>query len=999
MGSIGRGPAFRPTRLTCLPRPSRRTGYEFTLMPRLRSTSLFLASTAVMFAAGPVRGDDEAMRLFEGRIRPLLLAQCVKCHGPEKQKGGLRVDSLAGLLAGGDTGPAIEPGKPGESLLLAAIRQADEAPKMPPSGKLAAPQVEDVARWIAAGAPWPGDDGKAAAPVRKGEFRIKDSDRAHWAFQPIRRVEPPPVRDRTWSGNPVDRFVAAGLEARGLTPNPPASREELIRRATYDLTGLPPSPEEVAAFMVDRRPDAYERLIDRLLASPHYGEKWGRHWLDLVRFAETNSYERDGAKPSAWRYRDYVIRSLNADLPYDRFVREQLAGDELPEPTNDSRIATGYYRLGIWDDEPSDREQAEYDALDDIVATTGQVFLGMTIDCARCHDHKIDPIPQKDYYRLLAFFRNLTPYRNGGPTDEVPFVEPGEEALIAARGKELEAKRDSIRAEIAAIENEFRRRAGDSERLEIEELRFRFYRDSWTHLPDFDALKHENSGDLPRGLFDLAPRTRDTAFGFVFEGMLVVPRDGRYTFFLDSDDGSRLSVGGKAIVDRDGDHAVGEERTGSVDLHQGRTPIRLEYFQGVGGLGLKVAWSGPGFERRSLSADAAPTASPRPPVDFGRLLREKGPQILGAERFERYRTLRRTLSQAAREAIAGGTILTVTERGTQAPETFVLVRGNAHVTGDKVEPGYLEVLGAPAPSISPVGSEEKTSGRRRVLADWVTSPTNPLTARVMANRVFQHHFGRGIVRSPNNFGLQGDKPTHPELLDYLASDLVAGGWRLKSLHRLIMTSQAYRMSSRSDARALAKDPTNDALWRFDMRRLSAEEIRDSILSVTGTLSPRMYGPGIYPEIPKEVMAGQSVPGAGWGKSPPDEQARRSVYVHVKRSLLLPILEGFDLAETDRSTPVRFSTTQPTQALAMLNGEFLNRQAVNLSDRLEREAGADTAAQVRLALRLVCGREPTEVQIRRGTLLVDRLSTDAGPRKAREAFCLVVLNLNEFVYLD
>ena len=412
----------------------------------------------VALAPRPVPADDQApnpeqVRFFEAQVRPILADQCFKCHGPTKQKAGLRLDSRAALLAGGDSGPAAVAGKPEESLIVAAVRHEEDGPKMPPSKKLAAPQVEALIQWVKMGAPWPADDtSPAPSATRKGEFRITDKDRAHWAFRPIRRPAPPAVKGQGWVANPIDAFVLAGLEAKGLRPNPPASRPELIRRAFYDLTGLPPTPQEVEKFLSDASPDAYEAMIDRLLASPRYGEKWGRHWLDLVRFAETNSYERDNPKPSAWRFRDYVIRSLNQDKPYDRFIREQLAGDELPDRDIESITATGFYRLGIWDDEPTDREQARFDSLDDIVATTGQVFLGMTIDCARCHDHKLDPIPQKDYYRLVSFFGNINHFRNGGPTDELPIVEPGHEREAEERARELETRRDEAQATIAGIE-------------------------------------------------------------------------------------------------------------------------------------------------------------------------------------------------------------------------------------------------------------------------------------------------------------------------------------------------------------------------------------------------------------------------------------------------------------------------------------------------------------------------------------------------------------------
>jgi hypothetical protein len=345
--------------------------------------------------------------------------------------------------------------------------------------------------------------------------------------------------------------------------------------------------------------------------------------------------------------------------------------------------------------------------------------------------------------------------------------------------------------------------------------------------------------------------------------------------------------------------------------------------------------------------------------------------------------------------------LCVTEAGPVPPETFVLVRGNPNTKGEQVTPGFLQVFNAPDPVIPTQPKGAKTSGRRLALANWIASTDNPLAARVMVNRLWQHHFGRGIVRSPNDFGFQGSRPTHPELLDWLASEFVAHGWRMKPLHKLILTSNAYKMSSKASAKALAADPANDLLWRFDMRRLTAEEIRDSILAVSGNLNPKMYGPGVYPEIPREVLAGQSMPGRGWGKSSPAEQARRSIYVHVKRSLLYPLLESFDLAEADRTTPVRFSTTQPTQALLMINSDFLNKQAALFAERLKREAGNNPAAQVDVALTLATGRQPSKAEVQRGVDLIQALQTEDGlsADASLTCFCLVVLNLNEFVYLD
>jgi len=802
--------------------------------------------------------------------------------------------------------------------------------------------------------------------------------------------------------NPIDVFILAKLEAKGLSPNPPASKHELVRRVYFDLTGLPPPPRDVEAFAADTSANAYENLVDRLLNSPRYGEKWARHWLDLVRYADTNSYERDNPKPHIWRYRDYVVRAFNDDKPFDRFLREQLAGDELDPGDNDALIATGFYRLGIWDDEPVDPKQARYDGLDDIITVIGQTMLGMTLDCARCHNHKIDPIAQKDYYRMLAFLHGINHYRGGTADDVRPVGSPQQmqayKQILAAH----EAKKAKAQAALTAIENEFRKLykpSAEAAGNDLDELTYRFYRNAWTRLPDFSQFKAEDEGKLPKKLFDLSPRTRNEAFGFVFEGFLIVPQDGQYAFYLDSDDGSRLSIDGKAILTYDGIHGMGKVQKANIALKKGRLPIKLEYFQNVFGLGLYVGWSGPGFAKRNLSAawDTANVA------DITEQIHHEGARVLGEKRYQEWFVLLKQLNlvRTPPKMPAVDMALCVVEQGAKGPETFVFIRGNPHVLGDKVQPGYPSVFKLPEPPIPETKPGMKSTGRRSVLADWIASKENPMTARVMVNRLWQHHFGRGIVRTPNDFGLQGMRPSHPELLDWLATEFTARGWRLKALHRLILTSNTYRMSSRGNPQGLAADPTNDLFWRFDMRRLSAEEIRDSILAVTGCLNLKMFGPGIFPEIPKEVLAGQSVPGRGWVVSPIKEQNRRSIYVHVKRSLLYPLLESFDLAEPDRPTPVRFSSTQPTQALLMLNGEFLNKQAQIFADRLLREAGKDTAKQVRLALYLATGRPPSEAEIRRGVDLMEALQREDGgsAELARRYFCLMVLNLNEFVYLD
>ena len=809
-------------------------------------------------------GEAERSRFFEERAWPILKAECLRCHGGRKKiKGGLRLTSRAAVLRGGDSGPAVSLEKPAESRILRAIRYEDENLEMPPDGKLEAEEIEVLRRWVELGIPWSPTATPAAEAVEaeRRPPRVTPEAKEFWSFRPLRRPAPPTARDPGWVENPIDAFVLRKLEDKGLRPAAPAERVALLRRASYDLTGLPPTPAEVDAFLENDSSDPFPDAVDRLLDSPRYGERWGRHWLDLVRFGETHSFERDSVKPNAWRYRDYVIRSFNDDKPYDQFIREQLAGDELDQVTPDTVIATGYYRLGPWDDEPTDRLQARYDELDDIVATTAQVFLGLTLNCARCHDHKLDPIPQEDYYRVLAFFHGILPTTKGNTVlTEIATEEERRERQLQL--DELKARRQQLDQAIAALEE-----------------------------PAIAKLSEE--------------------------------------------------------------------------------------------------------ERR-----AARNRKKR-----ARLLKDRLPDLLDPKDLERHRRLVKESEQLKRERRPPlRQALSVKEGGPVPPETHVLVRGNAHVKGKTVQPGFPQVLGFPDPEIPAPPPDARTAGRRRVLAEWIASGTNPLTARVMANRIWQHHFGRGIARTPNNFGNIGQRPSHPALLDWLASELVESGWRLKHMHRLVMNSNAYRMSSkdrRASPGALELDPENDLFWRMDMRRLGAEEIRDSILAVNGKLNLKMGGPGSYPLIPREVLQGQSRPGSGWGSSSDVERSRRSIYIHVKRSLVTPFLEAFDFADTDSTCPVRFATTQPTQALTMLNSEFMGRQAGAFAARVEREAGKRPEEQVALALRLALGRRLAPEETRSGVELLRSLQESEGlsAEAARKQFCLMVLNLNEFIYLD
>ncbi len=652
----------------------------------------------------------------------------------------------------------------------------------------------------------------------------------HWAFQPVRRPAVPSVHNSPWVHTPVDAFILARLEREGLQPAPTADRRTLVRRVFLDLIGLPPTPEEVDRAVGDKSGAWFEKVVDDLLSRPQYGERWGRHWLDVARYAETNGYERDGAKPNAWRYRDYVIDSFNKDKPYDRFLTEQLAGDEIEGSNAETQIATTFLRLGTWDDEPADPIVDRYDQLDDVLGTTAAAFMGVTLRCARCHDHKFEPFSQVDYYRLLAVFQPLTRPQVGC--------------------KEL---------------------------------------------------------DLPVG--DEAPHRRQRAVA-----------------------GGQLAAAASATAGR------------------GMSAAAIPYY----------VFSS---QYAALSTEFSSPANARP-----------------IRAYVWYET------------------------GPKPTDSYVLKRGDPTHKGDKVDPGLPAVLVKEPPA--PPRATAKTSGRRLWLARWLTSPEHPLTTRVIVNRVWQHHFGRGLVGTPNDFGVMGERPTHPELLDWLASEFVANGWRLKPLHRMIVLSNAYQMSATRNPESTRLDPDGLFLSRWRQPRLEAEAVRDSMLAVSGQLNNDAGGPSIYPKLPRSVLEGQSRPGEGWGSSNERQQARRSVYIYVKRVLAVPELDLLDAPNNAESCEARPVSTTAPQALTFLNGEFAHLQARHFAERLRREVGDDVNKQIERAFLLALGRPPRSEEtaaalsfLAEQQRLIVNEKLDNARQRALEAFCLVVLNTNEFVYLN
>jgi hypothetical protein len=703
-----------------------------------------------------------------------------------------------------------------------------------------------------------------AVPLAADEYLVSPEQRDHWAWQRPRRPAPPAVKDRAWSENSIDHFILARLEAAGLKPAPPAGREQLIRRVTFDLIGLPPTPEEVDAFVRDPSPDAWARVVDRLLASPHYGERWGRHWLDVARFAESNGYEFDEVRPDAWRYRDYVVQSFNEDKPYDRFILEQLAGDELFPTDPAALVATGFNLLGPDMTDSSDQAQRRQNTLNDMTDVAGLAFLGMTATCARCHDHKFEPIPQSDYYRLQAFFTPAV-FRN--------------DVVIAGRDE---------------------RQAHDKAQRAYEAL-----------VKPIDEAMARLEGPYRKRLYE-------------------------------------------AQLARLGEEAQAAHRTPPAQ----RSAVQKELVE-------KTA--------RLLVVSPQAVVKAMAPADRAR--------------YQQLQDQRKQFDP--RKPAPLPVTMGLTDPEGLLPRTYLLERGELSQRGEEMQPGFPIVLlpqNRPVPAtVTP--PRAGTSGRRTALARWIANRDNPLTARVMVNRLWHHHFGRGLVATPSDFGLRGERPSHPELLDWLATEFADRQWGLKAMHRLMLLSAAYQQATAVSAEAGRLDPDNRLLSRMNRLRLEGEVIRDSLLAVSGQMNRAMGGRGVFPPVPAGAVEGTKV----WPVSAdPRDHVRRSVYIFARRNLRFPFLEAFDLPDRNLSCPKRERSTTAPQALALLHADDVLRAARQLAARVE--AGA-TSAEDRIVqtYRLVLGRHPSRTEIELACAFLRDSPLDE--------LCRAVFNVNEFVYLE
>ncbi|MBS0261447.1 MAG: PSD1 domain-containing protein [Planctomycetes bacterium] len=905
----------------------------------------------------------EQLEFFETRIRPLLADHCFECHGEDRAKGNLKLNTAEAFRRGGDSGPLFEMGKAAESLLIEAVEYRSDL-KMPPQKKLADSQIADLKRWVEFGAPWPADS--AESKSESNSFTITPEQRAFWSFQPVRPQSPPAVKNEAWPATAIDRFILARLESAGLTVSPAADRRTLLRRVTFDLTGLPPTPAEVDEFVNDTRPDAWERVVERLLNSPHYGERWARYWLDVARYAEDQAHTFQARQyPNGYLYRDWVVQSINNDLPYDQFVMQQIAGDLLDGPADQKYgrdTAVGYFALGpVYYADAGCALKASLDELDDRVDTLARGLLGLTLACARCHDHKFDPISQHDYYALAGIFRS-TAYRETPlvPTDVVAKYEAGQTAIRECEqtlGKFRE--KEAVRLSEVTARQASRYLTGvwrlahppaGSERLKLAQVAKdeqvpEFVLERWQKF-----LSPENREKLPQlaAWFRLADQAAD----------LTVATDGR---------GVPGAVVSAALEFENAVAAALDERRALETRHAAAVAAAPDAEKNKV---QKPALGQPHAELlNTLLGSNGPCQIPADRVDG---------LLTGPEKEEQIR-LAAAVEQAKKTAPPKYAFAHSLTEG-QSGNMRLHLRGNPNRTGAEVPRRFLEILCPDTPVTFSQGSG------RLELARAIASPSNPLTPRVIVNRLWQQHFGRGIVATPSNFGTLGERPTHPELLDYLAQRLIASGWSLRTIHREIVLSATYRQASADIAANSNVDPDNKLLWRMNRRRLDVEAWRDAVLMAAGNLNPTVGGP------PGNLAAG--------------DFQRRTLYGKISRHNLDGMLRLFDFPDPNITSERRTVTTVPLQQLFVLNSEFMVREARLLAARVARVSN-DERIRIEEAYRVLFGRVPQDHETQLALeFLTASDAADANAPSARksslsrwEQLAQVLLGANEFTFID
>ncbi len=934
---------------------------------------------------------------FTRTIAPLLAAKCVSCHRAENHKGGFDLSTRSGLLRGGESGAGVVPGKPDESpVYTRSISPPGQRPEMPEKGDaLTAAEAAALKAWIAAGATWP----KNVVLKEKAK-----ADANFWSFQPLAEAIPVDIPDAPprWNANPVDRFVLKLLQENGLAPNPPADAKTFIRRATYDLIGLPPTPEEVIAFETAYRasPDAaVAALVEQLLARPQYGERWGRHWLDVIRFGESRGYERNEIITNLWPFRDYIIRSFNEDKPFDRLILEHLAGDVIGKDQPETEIGSAFLVAGPYDDVGNQdavaAAQIRADQMDEMIRATSEAFLGLTMGCTRCHDHKFDPLLAKDYYALYATFAGTV----HGPR-EVASAAARQERLD--RLKPLQEQRAQLAADIAASEQDLAERAkqrleevapqwtrprlsryGTEEKFEPVTAKFVRFTVEGTDSVDpkqtqfkLDEFEIWTDESTPRNV--ALSSTGATATGAARDAKDFV---GAYSadLAIDGKFGERWHAAGNELLIT----LPREERIHRVFFSSDRTKAlgedhNLTVF--VGDYRIETSVDGKDWKLAASSSNRQPPSDVRKQARLMKLITTDQDRARAAERQQELARLDAAIAQVPP--------LPVWWVGNHQPVSgpqSVFLGGNPQRKGDEVVPASLDVLKT-IPSAYQLDPAADEGSRRVTLAKWLTAADHPLTPRVLANRVWQHHFGKGIVETPSDFGYMGARPSHPALLDWLAKQLLLSGWKLKPLHRLIMTSQTYRQSGQWHEAAAQKDADSRLLWRYPPRRLEAEEIRDSILYIAGKLDLTMGGPGYRLYEYQQDNVATYVPLDVHGT----ETYRRAVYHHNARASRVDVLTDFDCPDPAFADPRRSSTTTALQALTLLNHRFSVDMARCFAERLQRDAN-DVSGQVRRAYQLAYARDPSERELQAATTVITA--------HGLKVFCRALLNSNELFHVN